>query len=221
MARTTISKAAKNFNISVQTAVEFLRKKNISIEDNPNARIDEDVYDMLAMEFKPDQALKTRSERQTMDRRKEQAPAPAAPATTSGTVEEVTTHRQTPRVLGKIDLRTGKPIVETPNPPRRPRRLSTPRSLLRLRLPKPSPKRPRRPQLPRLKSLTHRLSRPNPGSRKRLRPRSRPRRQLPLPLPPLLNLRHLLPPRLMLPRQRQRRFRRWLPQKLSPRPLPK
>ncbi|MCM1337658.1 MAG: translation initiation factor IF-2 [Candidatus Amulumruptor caecigallinarius] len=116
MARTKISKAAKDFNISVQTAVEFLRKKNISIEDNPNAKIDEEAYDILAQEFKPDQALKSRSDRQTMDRRKEQAPAAPAPAPAAAPQEAPAIHRQIPKVLGKIDLRTGKPIVEQPAP---------------------------------------------------------------------------------------------------------
>ena len=78
MARTKISKVAKDFNISVQTAVEFLRKKNITIDDNPNSRIDDDAYDLLAREFQPDQALKSRSDRQAADRQKEKA-APQAP----------------------------------------------------------------------------------------------------------------------------------------------
>ena len=114
MARTKISKVAKDFNISVQTAVEFLRKKNITIDDNPNARIDDDAYDMLAREFQPDQALKTRSERQAADRQKEKVVTPAAPkeAQANEEVEIKVTHPSAPRVLGRIDLTTGKPIEE-------------------------------------------------------------------------------------------------------------
>lgn len=112
MARTKISKVAKDFNISVQTAVEFLRKKNITIDDNPNSRIDDDAYDMLAREFQPDQALKTRSDRQAADRQKEKVVTPPAPkeAPANEEVEIKVTHPSAPRVLGRIDLTTGKPI---------------------------------------------------------------------------------------------------------------
>lgn len=114
MARTKISKVAKDFNISVQTAVEFLRKKNITIDDNPNSRIDDDAYDMLAREFQPDQALKTRSDRQAADRQKEKVVTPPAPkeAPANEEVEIKVTHPSAPRVLGRIDLTTGKPIEQ-------------------------------------------------------------------------------------------------------------
>ncbi len=114
MARTKISKVAKDFNISVQTAVEFLRKKNITIDDNPNSRIDDEAYDMLAREFQPDQALKTRSERQSADRQKEKVVTPPAPkeAPANEEVEIKVTHPSAPRVLGRIDLTTGKPIEQ-------------------------------------------------------------------------------------------------------------
>lgn len=114
MAKTKISKVAKDFNISVQTAVEFLRKKNITIDDNPNSRIDDDAYDMLAREFQPDQALKTRSDRQAADRQKEKVVTPPAPkeAPANEEVEIKVTHPSAPRVLGRIDLTTGKPIEQ-------------------------------------------------------------------------------------------------------------
>lgn len=114
MARTKISKVAKDFNISVQTAVEFLRKKNITIDDNPNSRIDDDAYDMLAREFQPDQALKTRSDRQAADRQKEKVVTPPAPkeAPANEEVEIKVTPPSAPRVLGRIDLTTGKPIEQ-------------------------------------------------------------------------------------------------------------
>ncbi len=39
MAKTKISKVAKDLNVSVPTVIEFLRTKNIEIDDNPNTRI--------------------------------------------------------------------------------------------------------------------------------------------------------------------------------------
>ena len=54
MARTKISKAAKDFNVSIQTVVDFLQKKGITIDNNPNSRIDEQAYDLLVKEYQPD-----------------------------------------------------------------------------------------------------------------------------------------------------------------------
>ena len=54
MPKTKISKAAKDFNVSIATVVEFLQKKGISIDNNPNTKIDESAYDLLVMEYAPD-----------------------------------------------------------------------------------------------------------------------------------------------------------------------
>lgn len=45
--RTKISKVARDLNVGVSTAVEFLRKHNIEVDEGPNARIDSDAVDML------------------------------------------------------------------------------------------------------------------------------------------------------------------------------
>jgi len=47
---TKISKVAKDLNVGVNTAVEFLRKHNVEVEDNPNARIDDAAVEMLIKE---------------------------------------------------------------------------------------------------------------------------------------------------------------------------
>ena len=124
MARTKISKAAKDFNVSISTVVEFLQKKGITIDDNPNTRIDEDAYDLLVKEYKPDRELKSRSDEEARTRQKvRETVKPAEP-------EEVrieTTAHPGLKVLGKIDLDAPKaepkqeapkaePKVETPKP---------------------------------------------------------------------------------------------------------
>ena len=46
--RTKISKVAKDLNVGVATAVEFLRKNNIDVEEgNINARIDDAAVELL------------------------------------------------------------------------------------------------------------------------------------------------------------------------------
>ena len=50
-----ISKIAKELNVGVSTAAEFLRKHDIEVDEtNPNARIGEDAADLLRKEYSKD-----------------------------------------------------------------------------------------------------------------------------------------------------------------------
>ncbi len=62
MAKTKISKVAKDLNIALQTAIDFLEKKNIQIDHTPNARIEDDVVAMLMSEFSNDKDFKTKTD---------------------------------------------------------------------------------------------------------------------------------------------------------------
>lgn len=111
MARTKISKVAKDLNVALPTVVDFLRSKNITVDDNPNARIEDDVVDILVKEFKSDKDQKTKSEQfssERMQQRDIKKPAPKV-----GTSEEIKlpTEINRPKIVGKIDLdRHGNPI---------------------------------------------------------------------------------------------------------------
>lgn len=59
--RTKICKVASDLNIGVATAVEFLRKHNIEVNEGPNARIDQNAVDLLFREFCNDQTLPPQS----------------------------------------------------------------------------------------------------------------------------------------------------------------
>ena len=61
--RTKISKVARDLNVGVSTAVEFLRKHNIEVDEGPNARIDSDAVDMLTKEFSSDKNTKADAEK--------------------------------------------------------------------------------------------------------------------------------------------------------------
>ncbi len=76
MPKIKISKIAKDFNIALSTAVEFLRKKDIQIEDNPNARVDEEAYAMLSAEFDPDGKLAARAAKSAAPTPRPQTPEP-------------------------------------------------------------------------------------------------------------------------------------------------
>ena len=106
--------------MALPTVVEFLRGKNITVDDNPNARVDEEVADLLINEFKSDKAQKDKSQELTNNRVKPK-PAPA-PAPAAKPVEEIKVESQInrPKILGKIELdRHGMPVrpkAETPEP---------------------------------------------------------------------------------------------------------
>lgn len=61
--KTRLREVAKEFNVGINTIVQFLDKKGIHIESNPNSRIDEDVYVILFKEYATDINLKKESER--------------------------------------------------------------------------------------------------------------------------------------------------------------
>lgn len=53
-----LSKAAKEFNIGTTTIVDFLSKKGFAVENNPNAKISGDAYELLQKEFQGEKTLK-------------------------------------------------------------------------------------------------------------------------------------------------------------------
>jgi len=53
-----LSKIAMEFNIGISTIVEFLGKKGIKVDNNPNSKIDESAYDLLCKEFQQEKKLK-------------------------------------------------------------------------------------------------------------------------------------------------------------------
>ena len=105
---TKISKVARDLNVGVNTAVEFLRKRNIVVENNPNARIDDNAVSLLEAEFNKDKSVKQvvdgRINEHKSDRRERAEHKAKAPER----------HQQLagPKVLGKIDLdANGNPRV--------------------------------------------------------------------------------------------------------------
>ena len=69
-----LGKAAVSLGVSKDTIVEFLGKKGISVDNNPMAKIEADVFELLEIEFSSDQkakekaaqATKTRESRETI-----------------------------------------------------------------------------------------------------------------------------------------------------------
>ena len=116
MAKTKISKIAKDLNVSVTTAIEFLRKKDIIVEDNPNARIEDDAVNILINEFRSDKDQKIKSEQFSSERQKEKTKPAQKEA--AKPVEEITLSVEPtaqPKIVGKIDINNiGKPAPKAP-----------------------------------------------------------------------------------------------------------
>ncbi|MCH5217909.1 MAG: translation initiation factor IF-2 [Muribaculaceae bacterium] len=110
-----ISKIAKELNVGVQTAVEFLRKRNIEVESNPNARIDDTAAELLMKEFSRDRNVKEASDNFTSARQERKI---ARQERTKP--EEVKTEVPTlsgPRIAGKVDVSDkNRQAVPVPDP---------------------------------------------------------------------------------------------------------
>ena len=63
-----LSKACKDLNVGMATAVEFLAKKGHKIAADPNSKISDEEHLLLAKEFNKDMAMKLESERLSQER---------------------------------------------------------------------------------------------------------------------------------------------------------
>ena len=104
-------KACKELNIGMSTAIEFCAKQGKEIAVDPNTRIDDDLYLLLAKEFNKDMALKLEAEKQAQERMGRDIPEsisvdkPESP-------KHIPTEVPKPKVLGKIDLEAEKRAKE-------------------------------------------------------------------------------------------------------------
>ena len=96
-------KACKELNIGMSTAVEFCKKQGKEIATDPNTRIDDDLYLLLAKEFNKDMALKLEAERQAQQRQERDIPKSVA-IDEPKKPEHIPTEIPKPKMVGKIDL---------------------------------------------------------------------------------------------------------------------
>ena len=70
--KTRLSKIVKEVNISVSTAVEYLRtEKGIEVEENPNAKVSDEIINLLYHKFKADKNKRAASKEIIEDKRKD------------------------------------------------------------------------------------------------------------------------------------------------------
>ena len=100
-------KACKELNIGMSTAVEFCKKQGKEIATDPNTRIDDDLYLLLAKEFNKDMALKLEAERQAQERQEREIPKSVA-IDEPKKPEHIPTEIPKPKMVGQIDLDADK-----------------------------------------------------------------------------------------------------------------
>ena len=109
-----INKVLKEFNIGLGTLVEFLRKKGISIDPNPGARLTGEQYALVAKEFKKEQIVKAESKKVAIKVKditdKEPKAIEEKEPEKELFVKTSITEVRGPKILGKIDL--DKPKAE-------------------------------------------------------------------------------------------------------------
>ncbi|MBK3519087.1 translation initiation factor IF-2 [Carboxylicivirga marina] len=114
-----LSKVAREFNVGHHTIVEFLQKKGYKVETNPNTKISEEMYSLLAQEYRGDSHVKKESEKLARLKEKskkesisledirddiEPVKEKEKPAETPAAKDE-----SGPKVVGKVDLEAFKP----------------------------------------------------------------------------------------------------------------
>ncbi|WP_461636515.1 translation initiation factor IF-2 [Labilibaculum euxinus] len=122
-----LSKLARELNVGTSTIVEFLNKKGIPIDSNPNTKVSEEAYNILAKEFSSDLNLKKESEKvnlkSTRERKEtvsiEKISEDSEPETRSKEksvekTEEVIAKKEPVKIVGKIDLDALKPKAKRP-----------------------------------------------------------------------------------------------------------
>ena len=109
-------KVAKEFNVGLNTIVDFLHRKGVTIDASPNTRIDADTYALLEKEYGAN-----RSERSERDSVREKISQKQTTVSIEEAKEEpvkrtieIKDEITQPKILGKIDLGGAKKSTEKP-----------------------------------------------------------------------------------------------------------
>ena len=102
-------KACKELNVGMSTAITFFAKQGKEITPDPNTRIDDELYLMLAKEFNKDMALKLEAERQAAERQSREMQTVSIEQPAPSHIE---TEIPKPKVVGQIELDEAKKARE-------------------------------------------------------------------------------------------------------------
>jgi translation initiation factor IF-2 len=112
-----LGKAAGELNVGISTIVEFLNSKGVSIDMNPNSKLEPEQYEMLRTQFAADQNLKEQSKLSAVKREKRETITLRDVKTEDTVVEEEDDFDSS--VLERVKTQpvaAPKPVIETPAP---------------------------------------------------------------------------------------------------------
>ena len=134
-----LGKAAGEFNVSISTITTLLKKKNLEIDENPNAKLSEEMYDILLREFAGEKLVKAEADKIDIGTFNAKTKAESKPKeakaeepeqeevsedssliikkNTLTTPQHIETEVPTPKVLGKINLEEVKPKKKSKEQP--------------------------------------------------------------------------------------------------------
>ncbi len=107
-----LNKVIKEFNVGLQTVVDFLTTKGVEVKASPSEKISDAQYDLLRQEFGADRDLRTEAEKMIQNRQKEkiqkEKKASRKDVATEIKTEIPTELRPKVKVMGTIDLNQKK-----------------------------------------------------------------------------------------------------------------
>ncbi len=124
-----LTKIATEFNVGIATIVDFLIKKDIKIDSNPNTKVNQEIYDILVEEFGSEIVLKKKTEEPILEQKEEKVTIDeiedeniehdeaeqevfikdaSGLSDTKEIIYETTKKEVGPKIVGKIDLDTEK-----------------------------------------------------------------------------------------------------------------
>ncbi|MCL2026946.1 MAG: translation initiation factor IF-2 [Bacteroidales bacterium] len=133
---TRLSKAVKEFNIAVHTAVDFLKSKGFKVDSNPNSKLSGEMYVALEKEFQSDKKAKEASERIALEFQKKETitleKTPKAVVEKEDEEEEyiikgATLEKKAKSTKTKETTKEKEPVVETPEEPKESKEPKTPK----------------------------------------------------------------------------------------------
>ncbi len=107
-----LSKVTKELNVGLQTCVDFLQKKGHTVENSLNAKISDEQYELLVIQFSSDKDLRQKAEkaqRERLDSKKEAKLAALVEESKKTAPKKEEPKKEEPaklafKVVGKIDL---------------------------------------------------------------------------------------------------------------------
>ncbi len=119
-------RAAKEFNVGLNTITDFLHRKGIEIDSSPNTPIDADTYAVLEKEFGKNRPSGNEldSVREKINKKSSVSIEPEAKPKEDKRTIEVKEEVVQPKILGKIDLEPKKKAEPAPAPKEEPKQES-------------------------------------------------------------------------------------------------